>query len=219
MVKIYGVITGDIVNSTRMKREYKEILFDMFSEALGIWGKDFGMRSETFRGDSFQCLINDPSNLLTIALIQKTFIKSLQLKNMTPKKIKNQSGFDVRIAMGIGTVDLASRIAASGGEAFESSGRLIDTMKNKRQTLAIATNDEFQEELTTEILLMDAILSKTTSHQCEVINLKLLGYTEAEIANRLHVGQSAVNQRSNSGSWLAIEAMINRFKKIYTHGQ
>jgi len=111
----------------------------------------------------------------------------------------------------------SSRLASSGGEAFQLSGKLLDKMKGKKQTLAVATNDKFQQELELEFILLDAILSKTTALQCEVINLKLLGYTETEIAKRLNVKQSAVNQRSISGNWNAIESMIKRFEKIYSH--
>jgi hypothetical protein len=88
-------------------------------------------------------------------------------------------------------------------------------MKGKKQTFAIATNEGFSNELETEFTLLDAIISKTSALQCEVLNLKLLGYTEVEISTRLDVQQSAVNQRSNSGNWNAIEAMLKRFEKIY----
>ena len=71
------------------------------------------------------------------------------------------------------------------------------------------------DELETESILLDALISRTTALQCEVINLKLLGYTEMEIARQLKIMQSAVNQRSISGNWNAIEAMVKRFEIIY----
>ena len=64
-------------------------------------------------------------------------------------------------------------------------------------------------------VFLDAILSKATALQCEVINLKLLRNTELEIAEILGVRQSAVNQRSSAGGWNAIAAGVNRFRKIY----
>jgi hypothetical protein len=51
--------------------------------------------------------------------------------------------------------------------------------------------------------------------QCEVINLKLLEYTEIEIARKLKINQSAVNQRSIAGNWGAIHSAVKRFAKIY----
>ena len=223
---IHAIITGDVIQSTRMNVEYRDWLFKQIASALKQWDKDFGMRSETFRGDSFQSLVKKPSDALKLALLQKTYIRSLNpsdIYEFGKKNTANRKGillptwiFDARIAIGIGNVDLlANRLAGSGGEAFQLSGHLLDKIKNKKQSLAISTNDQFKEELETEFILLDALISKTTALQCEVINRKLLGYTEIEIAKKLDIMQSAVNQRSNSGNWNAIESMIKRFEIIY----
>lgn len=223
---IQAIITGDIIHSTRMTIEQRNWLFEQIATALRQWNKDFGIKSETFRGDSFQCLVKNPADALRLALLQKTFIRSLNpsdVYEVRKSNTKKKRGvffpawiFDARIAIGIGEVDvLEKRLAASGGEAFQLSGQLLDKMKDKRQSLAIATNDKHNEELETELVLLDAIISKTTALQCEVICQKLLGYTEIEIGKQLNIMQSAVNQRSVSGSWNAIETMIKRFEKIY----
>lgn len=215
-----AVITGDIIHSTRMDSRVRNTLFNQIAEALDIWGKSFNMRSETFRGDSFQTLVDKPADALRIALIQKTYIRSLSLSYAQPnpmfKLITPYRTVDARIAIGIGSTDLLTkRLATSGGNAFLYSGKLLDKIKSKKQALAIETDDAYKDELETESILLDAILSKTTPQQCEVINLKLLGYTEVEIADRIKIIQSAVNQRSVSGNWNAIEAMVKRFEKIY----
>ena len=226
---IRAIITGDVIHSTRMSVEHRNWLFKEITKALKKWDKNFEMKSETFRGDSFQCLVKKPAEVLKLALIQKTFIRSLNPssvyevsknnnREIKPSVIYPYWIFDARIAIGIGEVDtLSNRLAASGGKAFELSGHLLDKMKSKKQSFAIATNDKFNDELQTEFVLLDAIISKTTALQCEVINKKLLGYTEVEIAKQLNIMQSAVNQRSNSGNWNAIEAMTKRFGKIYTN--
>ncbi len=221
-----AIITGDVIHSTRMNIEYRNWLFKQIASALKQWDKDFGMRSETFRGDSFQSLVKRPVDALKLALLQKTFIRSLNpsdLYDVGKKNAISRKGiffpmwiFDARIAIGIGNVDLLTNsLAGSGGQAFQLSGQLLDKMKGKKQSLGISTNDRFKEELETEFILLDAIISKTTALQCEVINHKLLGYTEIEIAKKLNIRQSAVNQRSNSGNWNAIESMLKRFEKIY----
>ena len=88
-------------------------------------------------------------------------------------------------------------------------------IKGSKQTIAMRTNDEYNDEFETEMVLLDYIISRTTALQCEVVNLKLLDYTETKIANILNIQQSAVNQRSNSGGWYAIEKMVKRFEIIY----
>ena len=74
---IHAIITGDLVHSTRMSIAHRDWLFGQIADALKQWNKDFGMKSETFRGDSFQCLLKHPADALKIALIQKTYIRSL----------------------------------------------------------------------------------------------------------------------------------------------
>jgi hypothetical protein len=226
---INAIITGDIIHSTKLEAKYRTILFERIAHSLKQWDKKFNMRSETFRGDSFQCLITKPEIALRIVLIQKTFIRSLnpsELYNVSNQnKPRNQKKvilptwiLDARIAIGIGNVDhISNRLASSGGEAFQLSGQLLDTLKGKRQSIAIATNDKFQDELETEFKLLDAIISKTSALQCQVILYKLLGLTEHQIAEKLNINQSAVNQRSTNGNWNAIETMLNRYEKIYTY--
>lgn len=226
---IQAIITGDVIHSTRISVEHRDWLFKQIAAELKQLNKAYKIRSETFRGDSFQCWIKHPIDALKIALLIKTFIRSLNPSSVYNVSRKNSSEkakgiisptwiFDARIAIGIGEVELLSnRLASSGGKAFQLSGQLLDKMKNRKQSLAIATEDRFKEELETEFILLDAIISKTTALQCEVINYKLLGYTEHEIAKEISVGQSAINQRSNSGNWNAIEAMLKRFEKIYAY--
>ena len=60
--------------------------------------------------------------------------------------------------------------------------------------------------------LLDVLLSKATSRQCKVLYLKLMNNQESEIAKRLNIGQSAVNQHSTSVGWNAIEEAVNYFK-------
>ena len=225
---IKAIITGDIIHSTKLDAEYRTKLFNHIAKALKQWDKNYDMRSETFRGDSFQCLINKPVIALRILLIQKTFIRNLnpsEIYNVSnQRKPKNQKQMiiptwilDARIAIGIGNVDyISNRLASSNGEAFVLSGQLLDNLKSRKQSIGIATNDRYQDELETEFKLLDAIIAKTTALQCQVILHKLLGFTENHIAEKLKINQSAVNQRSMNGNWNAIETMLNRFEKFYS---
>lgn len=226
-VNVKAVITGDIIRSMRMSNDDRLGLMRDISKELKKWNKDFGMRSEIYRGDSFQCLLNKPASALRVALLIKTSIRSmspgfsfvLQNKN-NPTHVNRISTpfwiFDARIAISIGTVDLpTNQLATSSGEAFELSGKLLDRMKEGKQSIAIATNDEFNAEFETESILLDAIISKTSPMQCKVIELKLLGFNEIEIGKRLKIVQPAVNQRSRSGNWNAIETIVERFEYIY----
>jgi hypothetical protein len=227
LIDLKAVITGDIIQSTRLPSEQKMAIFNSIKKYLKLLGKNYTMKSEVFRGDSFQCLITDPADALRVALLIKTFIRSLNptemyhiMRESDKKKGTNTFFtswiFDARLAIGIGKTELETKtLANSDGEAFYLSGFLLDDIKSSKQHFAIASNDKFSDEWKTESILLDAIIRRTTALQCEVINYKLELKTETEIANRLKIGQSAVNQRSNSGEWHAIEAMVDRFEKVY----
>ena len=222
-----AVITGDIIQSTRLTNEQKINIFNAIRGYLKRLKKDYEVKSELFRGDSFQCLVNDPGDVLRIALLIKTFIRSLNpsdIYNITKKsdgKKKTDTPIttwivDARIAIGIAEVAVETKtLASSSGKAFYLSGFLLDDIKNSKQHLAIDSDDKYSEEWRTESILLDAIIRKTTALQCVVINYKLNFMTETEISNELNIGQSAVNQRSNNGDWRAIEAMVDRFESVY----
>ncbi|MDP2176485.1 MAG: hypothetical protein Q8K70_11300 [Bacteroidota bacterium] len=224
---IKAVITGDIIASTKLTTKDREWLASSLKKTLKVWDKDFDMKSEMYRGDSFQCLLSNVSEALKVAILIKTYIRSLNPSELydiynrrTPNKsktiLKPQWLFDTRITIGIGEVESEMKsIKTSDGEAFHLSGRLLDEIKASKQTIAIRTNDQHNDELETGLVLLDYIIAKTTALQCEVVNLKLLNYTETHIANMLNIQQSAVNQRSNGAGWYAIEKMVKRFETIY----
>jgi hypothetical protein len=222
-----AVITGDVIHSTRMDEESRKLLSKSIAQFLKRLEEVFKVRSEMFRGDSFQCLVPKVQDALRVALLIKTKIRSLNPSELHNVKAKGKRGkpnavyftswvFDARMAIGIGEVPKTVKdLATTSSEAFYLSGHLLDEMKSRKQSLDIDTMDKYRDELETEMLLLDNIIAKTTAMQCEVIHWKLGGYSEIEIANKLGIGQSAVNQRSNAGSWNAIDAMVDRFETMY----
>src|SRR5690606_16962858 len=92
------------------------------------------------------------------------------------------------------------------GEAIYLSGREIsgETTYNKeriviKNTLFFASkNETLNKNFQPLLALLDVLLSKATSRQCEVLYLKLMNNQEDKIAKRLGIGQSAVNQHSTS---------------------
>ena len=224
---VYSVITGDIIQSSHLDAEIRQWLMEAIKKTMLGWHKEFEMESELVRGDSFQCLTRKPNLALTIALLIRTFVKSLNPNStqdiyQCPKPILRHAAqlsspsFDLRMAIGVGTIDYeGATLAESDGEAFQLSGKALDALKESRSHFNIVSHDGYAKELASMAVLLDAIVSKTTALQCEVIHLKLLGQTETQIASLLKIHQSAVNQRAHAGSWHAIRSGINRFNEIY----
>jgi hypothetical protein len=216
---IKGVITGDIIESTKLSDEENNTLIQGLKYIIDELEQNKTIRGEIFRGDSLQCLVHKPSQTLKIALLIKTYVKGIDSINKKQKneldKLINKPIFDIRLAIGIGEINSEKeKLSISQGEAFNLSGRLLDDMKNK-QTIAIKTNDKYKEELDTSFKLLDFILSNATQNQCEVIYYKLKGLTEVEISEKIGINQSAINQRSNSSGWSSINSLIQRFESIY----
>jgi hypothetical protein len=223
----YAVITGDLIQFSKINPTTRQWLVHSLKTVLMQWNKDFDMESELIRGDSFQCLVPNPRAALKIALLIRTYVRSLnptaqydiyrrENPALRQTELLTKWLFDARIAIGIDSIDYEGEtLAESDGEAFHLSGRALDRLKESRQNLEIASLDAHNEELATLAVLVDAILTKTTALQCEVINLKLLGYTESAIGKMLGINQSAVNQRSVAGSWWAIRSAVKRFEEIY----
>ena len=66
------------------------------------------------------------------------------------------------------------------------------------------------------ILLVDGIIQRWTQNQAELVLHKLQQRKEDEIASLLNISQSAVNQRSKTAQWPAIEKLILYFEKAVT---
>jgi len=226
-----AVITADIIRSSKLTSDDRITLFNSIKDVLNRTDEDFNTVSEIFRGDSFQCLIKNPKDALKVALIIKTFIRSLNISEVHEVKSVSRPAnrksiiypvwmFDVRMGVGIGSVDLPmGKLGTSSGAAFQLSGGKLDELKDSRQKFSIASDDVHNKELEMESALLDAIINRTTALQCEVIYYKLLGYNETQIAkNFLQIEQAAVNQRSTSGCWNVISKMVDYFESLYNHG-
>jgi hypothetical protein len=68
-MKIKGVITGDIIQSTRIKPENKQLVLDTIRNTVYEMEKWSKMKLEIFRGDSFQIVIDNPYEAVRIAIL------------------------------------------------------------------------------------------------------------------------------------------------------
>ncbi len=132
--------------------------------------------------------------------------------------------YGIRIVIGYGKLETFDRKRGIiDGEAIYLSGRFINqfsTSKKERitikQTLFFLSSDQnLNEKVQAILFLLDFILSKATTRQSEILFLKLLGQSEIEIAKKLNVSQSSINQSSTSVGWNEIENSILYLEKIF----
>lgn len=111
------------------------------------------------------------------------------------------------------------------GEAIYYSGRKINeerTTYNKeriviKNTLFFISNDELlNQNINSQLGLIDVIINNATTKQCKILYLRLLGLTEHEIAMEFDVKQPTVNKQLTSIGWNAVDRTIKYFKTIIT---
>ncbi len=222
-------ISADIISYTSLSKEDKrnieseikkllELLTDKY-ENLGFYGR-------IIKGDYIECAINNGISALRIALILKTFIKSINLQyNSNAKGIKYFKEHAIRLAVAVAplnTIDSDNGII--DGEAIYMSGRAIQDYSTSdkqkiviKNTMFFCSNENKITELYNTIFsLLDNIISKCSAKQSQVIYLRLLGLSEKEISDKLNKNQSTISQHSTSAGWQSIEKAITFFENNIT---
>jgi hypothetical protein len=114
------VLTGDIVQSTRLeKHEFESLMRALVEAADSVrrWTSPPSPQLERFRGDGWQLALTDPRLALRATLVLRAALR------MT------DPGVDTRIGIGVGSAELASSLATSSGAAFEYSGMQLEKIK------------------------------------------------------------------------------------------
>lgn len=202
-----AVITGDIINFTKLPAASRKALIEDTEELLKRWITQ-KTNAEIFRGDSYQVLFEDALTAIT---------KSIQLISWFKKHSEEESSvyLSTRISIGIGEVSYHGKnVLNSDGEAFHLSGRNFDTMKED-EYLSIHTNDP-QQNLTIEIILnfVNKYLGNWNKGQAEVIFWHLEGKNQQEIAKMLSISQPSVNSRLKTAGWKELEPTIEHLASL-----
>ncbi len=186
-----AVLTGDIIKSrSRASIEWQPVL----KNVLNQYGKE-PLHWELFRGDSFQLVV-----AAVDALYAAIHIKAA---------IKQLSGLDVRIGIGIGEQDKRSqKITEATGPAFTRSGECFDELK--KQTLAISSpGTQFNETMNLMVSLATLVMDGWSATVASVI-LKMLENPEKsqqEIARQMKKSQSTISEALKRGGFEEVRKM------------
>ncbi len=227
-----ATISADIIASSSLSANETELLNARVSEifaAVEEYQKKSHGEAIVWRlilGDTIECLVPNPHDALRVALILKSGIKSFKLDkrvkydNEREKLRKLFEMYGIRIAIGIGEMDpgLVQR-GIFNGSAINLSGRLISEQKTsnkervtvKSTLFIISVDDNHTYIFQPVLLLLDVLFNNMTLRQSEIVYMKLLGYSEQEIAREFNITQSSVNQHSTSAGWNSIEGALKLF--------
>lgn len=202
---ISAVLTGDIVNSTKLSAAKSAALG---RELQALFTKE-AVSFEFYRGDSFQAYVKDPAKALQLALLSRTAAIKLSKDD---KRVLS----DVRISIGIGSVSSPVRsLKTAKGEAFVLSGRKFDEMIKEQYRLAIISTHELAN-LALQMMAnyLNAIFKDMTGKQAEVIFELLKGGLQKEVASKIKKTKSTIHQRITAGRWPEIEILLQQYQQL-----
>lgn len=199
-----AVLTGDIVNSTKLPPDKEEWLLEVLDKFLSPHSHEF------YRGDSFQAYIKEPSEALRLALRCRAVTIG-----MTTREEASVRG-DIRISIGIGeVVSPVQALGSAKGEAFLLSGRELDKLQETGRRLSIVSGNEIAD-IGLQIMadFLDNIFQEMTGKQADVIVELLVGLTQQQLAISHEKAKSTISELANAGKWQAIERILQQYDNL-----
>ena len=186
----------------------KALLDKAADDYQGFWGR-------LVKGDSIECVMERPGDALRVAVLLKSYIKSmLPTDGIANDKFKQ---FGLRLAIGIGGMRIIDEeLDMMDGEAIYLSGRALANMRDK-------TSDSFQILMQHDVghgalpvvaMLLNQLINKATRRQCETLFHKLQCKSENEVAVRMGISRPGVNQNLRNMGWEAVERAIKYFEQL-----
>ncbi len=194
------VIAGDIIGS---KKNIPDDYLSVIEPILKHYCKA-GMY-QIYRGDSFQGWISSP---------QQALYASLHIK----AALKVKDTLDVRIAIGIGDINLIDKnIALSTGSALTRSGELLDSLKEKSQNLMVNSSKSLDLYMNTALKMALLSLDHWTANGAAVINeiLRKPNITQEELGHKLGIKQATASRRLDRAHWKETQELLHLFDQYY----
>lgn len=203
----YATVSADIVSSTslvesdlsRLTTGLKDLLLRIESRFPDCWGR-------LVKGDSIECVTSCPNDILRIALLLRTYVKSFEPMVAADADF---SKIGLRIAIGIGDMRIVSKEKDMlDGEAIYLSGR---AMANKRDSLQILSNNQ---EVALEVILslVDAILRDASHNQSMVLHNMLWLGNQKQVAEVMNIKQSTVSVNLKRVHYEQLEKALKFFE-------
>ncbi|MDE0682829.1 MAG: hypothetical protein OXI63_07945 [Candidatus Poribacteria bacterium] len=214
--KLYSVLTGDLVDSSKLTSDESRNAMQWLREAArkfnDLHPQSIEGELDTFRHDTWQLLMGRPFLCLRAAVFMRT---ALMLHSTTKAK------YDSRISIGIGEVEMIaeSRVSDSRGPAFLISGKNLDTMGRNRLVCEVQDRDSTALALVGSVVvpLLDCVVTDWTSTEAHAVSGSLEGLTQESIAQLLPpnprteraVTRQAVSDSLERGYWRTVESVLN----------
>jgi len=209
--KLYAVITGDIVNSSKLPSKQRQRLHHVMKEGskaiLKAFKESVPLEVDIFRGDSWQLLVNDPSKSLRIGLFYRAYLRAWM----------GTSRLDTRMSIAVGTVDFVpdDRVSRGDGQAYQYSGSAIGEMVKASNMSLRFPGQVIEEPLDILIQLVDAMAMNWSGKQALAVTGALEGWKQEKIGSlwKPPITQQSVNRHLQRAGWFPVERAIRFFEK------
>ncbi len=203
-----AVLTGDLVNSTKMSNETYSDVIKSLKSFLNEANEKYDAIGEIYRGDEFQIQYPDPVYALKSTLLIKL---ALHLSRFSPKPIQ------CTLSLAYGSHNIyAEKPNTSSGPVFIESGRGLE--KTQRGELSVRFDHESDEcEINLLTQFLNHLLNRLTKTQAEL----LYKYIESSFAEHKKIAditgttrQNISNRLGNIGAFLVRDYMKVINKKV-----
>lgn len=217
MNTLYGIISADIIDSTSLNEDsiidLNVIVENCFNDINDYLSYDFWGR--LVKGDSIECCLRNPNESLRLALLLKCMVKWWANSQECSAVLQQ---FGIRFSIGIGRMRIINQQKdIMDGEAIYIAGRNLERITHSYFTSSFEMNSkskEFSYLIENSIKLLDEIINSLSAKQSAVVYLKLLKFTETEIAHKLNISQSSVNNRLRLSKWKYIHETIKLYESL-----
>ncbi|MGM0423703.1 MAG: hypothetical protein ACQEQX_02140 [Thermodesulfobacteriota bacterium] len=210
--KVYAVLTGDIIGSSRLSGEQRQELYQAMQRASARLQEAFvlavPLEMDIFRGDSWQLLVAEPEKALRIGLLYR-----LDIRTSFADKA------DSRFGLGIGRILFlpGERVSQGEGPAFRLSGQALDSLpaySSMGMALEPGRQQGWAELLQSCMVLLDTIVRGWTPKQALAVYGALLGWTQERIATlwQPRVSQQTIAEYLQKAGWANVKHFLQVFE-------
>lgn len=208
-----AIISADLIHSSKLSSEQVSAELEACKQAYSRWREQGARDLDFFRGDSFQCRIEDPQWAMHLAIDIIASVKSISPYSEDGKKRGRSRFSPADIRMGIGLGEAEPNEGESFGSAFVRSGKALDGLGNSDLRIAFRSSSfQFNRAMEMALQLLNPILDRWTVPSAEIVPLLLQGKKDGEIAQIIGIAASSMSQRKSVASWKSIEALLRYFQ-------
>ena len=212
-----ATISADIVRSTSMNTEDLIVLRNRLRDLFQDFEEDYpGFWARIVRGDSIECVVPDYNDALRIAILIKLYVK-MRVSGFDCSEMLQRYG--IRFSIGVADIKYADKEEdIINGPAIYLSGRNLDEISRKENIMSAFEIEQAPKPLSnlldSYVAMVSGIVDSYSAKQAEVVFLKLLGFKEIEISERVGISQSSVNTRAANAQWGLLNTAIKDFEAL-----